>query len=50
MNFFTNIDLKNNALLNARIHPNGEAPSGAKSGQMYFNTRDNQLYYFNGTT
>lgn len=49
MNFFNNIDLKNNALLNARIQPNGTAPSGAKSGQMYFNTADKQLYYFNGT-
>lgn len=49
MNFFNNIDLKNNSLLNARIQPTGEAPSGALSGQMYFNTKDKQLYYYNGT-
>lgn len=47
MNFFNNIDLNKNELRNALMHPALTAPSDPKPGQMYFNTSDNKLYYYN---
>lgn len=48
MNFFNNIDLNKNELRNALMHPALTAPSDPKPGQMYFNTSDNKLYYYDG--
>lgn len=51
MNFLNNIDLNGNQLQNAVIHPLGTPPSGAKEGQIYFDSSsgDKKLYFYNGT-
>jgi hypothetical protein len=51
--FLTNIDLANNALVNALHHPVSSDPSGLTSGQaglVWFNTTTGKLMYWNGTT
>lgn len=49
MNFFNNINLNQNELWKAVMHPLEQAPATAKQGQMYFNTVDKKLYYYNDT-
>ena len=51
MNFLTNIDLKQNQIINAAVHKLGAAPSNPVKGQIYFNTSEgiNRLFYFNGS-
>lgn len=43
------IDMNKNEILNAVIQNLATAPSNPKAGQVYFNTTDNVLLYFDGT-
>jgi len=47
--YLSNIDLSNNELQNAVIHPLGTAPSGPSEGQVYYNTGQDKVYVYNGT-
>lgn len=47
-NFLSNIDLNKNELQNVVLHKAASAPSNPKTGQIYYNTNDNNLYRYNG--
>lgn len=48
--YLSNIDLSNNELQNAVIHPLGTAPSSPSEGQVYYNTGQDKVYVYNGTS
>jgi len=48
--FLTHIDLSKNELQNGVIQNLAAAPSSPVKGQLYYNTADNVLYWWDGTT
>jgi hypothetical protein len=48
--YFAGIDLQNNELKNAVVHALASAPSSPSEGQIYYNTGDDKLYVYNGST
>ena len=49
MDFLNNLNLNKNQIQNALMHPLATAPASPKESQMYYNTVDKKLYYYDGT-
>lgn len=49
-NFLVPINLNKNELQNARVHVLAAAPNSPVTGQVYYNSTDNKLYFYNGST
>ena len=50
MKILTNLDLNRNQIQNVVIHPLATAPANPVAGQIYYNTTDDIIYKFNGTS
>lgn len=48
MKFLTNLDLSQNEIQNAVIQPLAAAPANPKLGQIYYNSSDSLLYWYDG--
>jgi len=50
VNYLSSIDLNKNELQNAKIHVLATAPLNPQEGQIYYNSTDNKLYFYDGTS
>lgn len=50
INYLSSIDLNKNELQNAKIHVLATAPLNPQEGQIYYNSTDNKLYFYDGTS
>lgn len=50
INFLSDIDLKGNKLISAAINPQASAPASATEGELYYNTNDDKLYSYDGSS
>jgi len=48
--FYRSIDLQKNEIQNAVAHNLASSPSSPVEGQFYYNTTDNKLYYYDGSS
>ena len=48
--YLSNIDLANNQLQNAALHPTGTEPSSPVEGQVYFNNSSDKLFVYSGSS
>lgn len=49
IDFLSSIDLNKNELQNGVVHVLGTAPSNPVEGQIYYNSTDNRIYFYDGT-
>jgi hypothetical protein len=49
INFLNNLDLNKNQLQNAVVQVLATAPSNAVEGQIYYDSSDNNIYFYDGT-
>jgi hypothetical protein len=47
--YLSNINLSNNQLQNAALHPTATEPSNPVEGQVYYNTSSDKLFIYNGS-
>lgn len=50
INYLNSIDLNKNELQNGVIHVLATAPTNPVEGQIYYNSTDNKLFFFDGTS
>ena len=50
ISYLSNIDLNQNQLQNPVIHVLASAPSNPTAGQMYYNSTQNRLYFYDGSS
>ena len=47
--YLSSIDLNKTELQNAKVHVLASAPSNPQEGQIYYNSTDNKLFFYDGS-